>query len=84
MATIEKAHLLDNAWMLSTMIQDEHQAEDLVKLQYAAMPEKLILRRSRFELLHRLPGMFGLLAMMAKNKRSIYPSSMIMPNGCSS
>ena len=60
-ATIEKAHLLDNAWMF-LKTHEEWQAHDLMKLQYAAMPEKLIMRKLRFDGIGRLLTSFGFMA----------------------
>ena len=53
-ATNEKGHLLDNAWLFATKTPDQWQSHDLKKLQYAAMPEKLAMRRLRFESICRL------------------------------
>ena len=53
-ATNEKGHLLDNAWLFATKTPDQLQSHDLKKLQYASMPEKLAMRRTRFESICRL------------------------------
>ena len=66
--------------MFTSMTPDECNANDLVKLQDAAMPEKLILQRSRFELMFEVLDMFGFIGYDGKNKRSIHPPSIRMFN----